>query len=542
MKGIVKIRYPFLVLLLLCMAGIGGTAYFYTWNRYEDQKIKNRQLEEQLHQAEIKEKENLITQRISSQMEEIAYQQKEISDQQRQEAIHQTQIADQMRQHAEAEREKAILAGNAAIESYNQMEEQKRIAELRREEAIQAQMRADTLAKLSLGRSLASEALTQFNTGNEELARLLALASWNFTERYGGDIFQSAVFDALATVSSLSKQWKVHQSAVRDLLMIELNHRNYLLSASQYGEIYLWKPEQNSILMQHRLINNPQLDFRNLLQNPDDGTLYALSFDGQIYAIPQDKLLEISQGKLNNGNAFPIFRIPASGCFGLAWWDGALYTGCRTGAIYRLYPESGKCSLFYQHPAPISTLLCYQNRLLVGDNQGAIYAIDLSGKAEQIEPAYGQAVSYLGTNPTENRLTAGYKNGLLRLIRQDLPDEEFIGHVSPISRACLFNHTMVSCSYDGSVRLWAGNDQTQKVSSAIIYQSTSWIHAMVIDSPNEQLYIGDESGSLAVISISPQQMAEEIRQHLTREFTPEEWDYYIGELSAYETLKGRNRK
>lgn len=560
MKKKVKIKdAAALAFLLLIVAGSGAVCLYF-WHNYEQQKTETGHLENLLRQAEVKEKENLITQRISSQMEEIAYQQKEISEEQRQEAVHQTLIADQMRRHAEEEREKAIRAGKAAIESYNQMEEQKRIAELRREEAIAAQMRADTLAKLSLGRSLASEAITQFNSGNQDLARLLALAAWTFTERYDGEVYQSNVFDALTTVSKLSHQWRMHRSAVRDLLMISgQDSTTYLLSTSQYGEVYLWKPERNSISMQRRLIENSQLDFRKLLRNPDNGDIYALDYGGQIYVIPAGNLRNRKDKTASDKPVFSALDTQLKACIGMVYYHHALYIASRETGIYKIDTKNGKPTLFYKHPVPISALAVYKDLLLVGDTEGEIHALDQEGNVFIFDKFRKEAISFLGTNHGENPLIIGYKNGRLRTIRNaniENPranwhklavlnsqlNEEFVGHVSPITQIDFINKKLISCSYDGYVRLWDADAKNRKISSSVIFRATSWIHALAIDEANEQIYIGDESGSLAVISISPRQMAAAIQSNLSRDFTKEEWAYYIGELSEYEQFSKGNAK
>ena len=49
--------------------------------------------------------------------------------------------------------------------------------------------------------------------------------------------------------------------------------------------------------------------------------------------------------------------------------------------------------------------------------------------------------------------------------------------------------------------------------------------------------VGDEKGRCARFSISPEQMANEIKRHLSRNLTKEEWQYYIGELAEYEAYR-----
>ena len=106
--------------LLAVLVSIGGVALFY--RDYQSQLAQNVLLEKKLKEAQETSKEAIVTRRVSAQLEEIAYQQKDISDQQRQEALHQKQIADEMRMHAEYEQKKALEAQQVAIEAYSEMD------------------------------------------------------------------------------------------------------------------------------------------------------------------------------------------------------------------------------------------------------------------------------------------------------------------------------------------------------------------------------------------------------------------------------------
>ena len=145
-------------LILLFLVGISGYFMIVFREQAQAQAEEKELLAAQLREINEEQKTAIITRRVSSQLEEIAYQQKEISDQQRQEAIHQTQIAEQMRDHAELEREKAIVAQQAALEAYEEMDAQKRIAEQRRAEAVMAQMRTSHQTIRSRQRAFSSPA------------------------------------------------------------------------------------------------------------------------------------------------------------------------------------------------------------------------------------------------------------------------------------------------------------------------------------------------------------------------------------------------
>ena len=198
-------RYTWgIIPLLLCLIGVSGYYVVLFRGKAASQAQEKERLVAQLREANEAQKSAIITRRVSSQLEEIAYQQKDISDAQKQEAENQKLIAEQMRDHAELEREKAIVAQQAALEAYEQMDAQKRIAEQRRAEAEVAQMRADSLARLALARSLAVQATKQYEVGNKPLAALLSYSAWKFTAENQGDLYLPALYKALSLSSELS--------------------------------------------------------------------------------------------------------------------------------------------------------------------------------------------------------------------------------------------------------------------------------------------------------------------------------------------------
>ena len=136
-----------------------------------------------LEEFRDKEKKSVLIQRVSQQMEEIAYQQKDISEKRRQEAVAQTQKANRMQQQAELARERALAAQLEAEKAYRMADEQKNLAMERQLQAEQSKRVADTLAFLALGRSLGTLSVTQYRSGNMELASLLAYTAWWFTKR-----------------------------------------------------------------------------------------------------------------------------------------------------------------------------------------------------------------------------------------------------------------------------------------------------------------------------------------------------------------------
>ncbi len=504
---------------------IGGSISMYSlWRDNQRHQQEQARLIDQLRQATESQKEAIITRRISTQLEEIAYQQKEISDIQRQEAINQTQIADEMRQHAELERERAILAQEAALEAYNQMEEQKKLAETRREEAIESQMKADTLARLALGRSLGSQASTQHTIGNKDLAALLSYSAWKFTSENKGDIYQPAIFDALSQTSDLSKHRRLHTGAIRDIRVFKDSRGSHLLSASQYGELYVWKMEGNKLSKENLLVSDPGYDFRKIVEDTRHTQYIALSFPGKLVIINEAK--ELSEVPLD-------IKKPLS----MELVDNHLFIVSQDGDIRKATVNEWKFAPVYKHTSRITAFCQEENVFLFGDERGGIYQMDTLGNVNLLGEKIKQAVSCVQAIPQAGMLAIGYKNGLVTIGR--FPDgayKELVGHISPVTEIQLSKGKLFTSSYDGTVRLW-NIDNGNKIISSIVYQPSEWIHTFVIGESGEWLFAGDEGGNLSQVSISPDYMATQIKQHLSRNLTHEEWDYYIGELIEYETYK-----
>ena len=68
----------------------------------EHQRVK--ELENMVADLERQEKRSAVDRSVSSQMEEIAFEQKIISDEQRENALQQTRVANEMRERSEVER------------------------------------------------------------------------------------------------------------------------------------------------------------------------------------------------------------------------------------------------------------------------------------------------------------------------------------------------------------------------------------------------------------------------------------------------------
>jgi len=264
-------------------------ASIWAWTGWESDSRRVEELQARLDTLQRQEKRSAVLRSVSSQMEQIAYQQKMISDEQRLEAIEQTEYANQMRERSEVERQNAIIAQNnalaserKAIEAFDLAESQRQMAEHQRIQAEFSKRIADTLSYIALGRSLGSLSITQYQTGNYELANMLSYASCLYTERYKGDLHYPAVFSSLMLTSQSKNVWSEHHGAVTCLESVQGNE-NMMVTASDYGEIMIHQKIGDK-LRSSLIFNDKQYDFRFLTVSKL-GDILAVSRTGHLIII-----------------------------------------------------------------------------------------------------------------------------------------------------------------------------------------------------------------------------------------------------------------
>lgn len=530
-------------LLYQLMAVAFGSAVTYVILRtsYEaeiaDLKEKISEMEETEHNA-------LVTKRISEQMEDIAYQQKSISDMQRERAEEQSRIADMERGKAELERSlareaerKAHISEHEAILSRKEAEKQTELAELHLEAAQAARAQADTLFYNSLGRSLAQTSVSEYNVGNSSLSALLSYSAWYYTTQYGGNVYQQDVFESLIKTSGADMS--VEADLRGDIRALSLtsndNGGRAILAVTDYGEIALMPATVRTqwgsgIKTKTEVIyRDSKYDFRNVLMVEKDHGL-VLDINGVIADVTYGLASRcvIKKQSLVNDHWHSLLKtadgsVVAVGEHTVAWLSADFNTVTRTEYIdgtvtavgqrgddhILLFCEGGMCyhvtggavSSYNNMPwlsqdnASAYIFSQYAQYDLIGAESGKIYVCDMDG--------------HLVTT--------------------------FVGHHGRISSMDQFSRMVMTSSYDRSVRIWdMRNVNTMIASNEVSFDK--WPLCLQYDGKEATLQIGLADGSLHLLNISAKSNAERTRSKITREFTPDEWNYYIGNAVEYKTF------
>ena len=504
---------------------LAGTTFvgFKGWNS-SNKEIDD--LKAQLATMQRQEKRSAVLQSVSKQMEDIAYEQKKISDEQREEAIEQTKVANEMRQRSEIERQHAIIAQQQAIESEQKAINAYDLAESQRKVAENNRRTAESLSFLALGRSLGSLATTQFRAGNEEIGNLLSYASYLYTDRYHGDVYYPAIYQALAQSSKSQNEWSRHASAVHSITFMPKSDKQ-LVSVSTYGELFFHELNGNQ-LKTTELFKNKNYDFRDVYINPTNDAIYAISRNGYLFIkVGNDvKLVEL-----------PMLVKPFS------------LQLCQDEQHLLLIGENSIAELDMTNNTIVGSKdLGFRVVLtarvdhcpLLFDDKGRMHTVkNLQNIDTQKIPVTGEVTAFATSNSSGFK-AYGMKDGTIYLYDKKGNVRRLVGHQSRISKLKIDGDRVFSSSYDGTINLWIAT--SEKVEPITLITNNSWVTYFTFDRSKNYLWYSDQNGNLSETLISVPMMVQRIKSKLKRDFTQNEWNYYIGEKTPYESFRSVNGK
>lgn len=506
----IHIIWSVVCLLLLMLT----TSLYYSYN---NSSAEMKKLYSQLADLKDKEKRASVVRHISEQMENIAYQQKEISDKQREEAVMQNRIANEMRNRAEAERIKAQEAEKQAVSAYNLAEEQRSLAEAKQQQAEYSRRIADTLSYIALGRSLGSLSTTQHQAGNLDVAALMAYSAWLYTSRYQGDIYQPAIFQALTVCSGSATTWSGYKGGITRIVPYT-DTKDIFITVSKYGEIVRWQRTGNR-LDDRLLFSNSDYDFRDAFI--DSGhTIYALSYNGSLVVTSDNGTLRIVP---LDGKKFMRILPCGSDCLLLVAERSLYFFSKKELKLFRTIPLA----------QPVSAAGFRGRECIILGQGGFASRITSDGKVISEPLLIKEKVTAYTWSPQLNMAAIGCESGAICLLSAEGDVlQRLIKHRSGITQLEFNGEHLFSSGYDRILNLWNFQEKKQ----VTVRTATAWIHCFAFLEEGT-VWTGDENATLSRIVISPDIMAQQIRNGLKRDFTEDEWNYYIGENIPYESLK-----
>ena len=490
----------------------------------DDERIS--ELESQLSVLREQEKQSAVDRRVSKQMEEIAYGQQTLSEERSQEAIRQSEIAQEMTIRSETERKKALEAQGIAEESaqeamnaYQMAERQRVEADNQRRQAEHAKLVADTLNYISLGRTLGSQSYAIYQTGDKELGNMLAYASYLFTSDYRGDLFAPSVFQALMQSAGGRRNWNVHSGSISRIGILPQDGR--LLTVSTYGEIFSHRM-QGSQIQTTRLMDDKHYCFRDVFA-AKNGKGYAVSHTGHLVIVNGDQTRVVFLE--NVGKPFSLQPMN----------DGRqlLIVGENSMALLDIATDKiiGTRRLNFR----VANTGRRDYKPLLFDNSGGMHLVSsLDGITNEKVPVSGQVTTF-ASSKNEHLTAYGMADGTIWLIDANGKTHKLVGHLSQITKMKFNGKRLYSSSYDGKLLFWMISDM--QVKPITLFESGSWLTDFDFSSNKDYILTGEHNGTISEYLISLPMIAQRLRQNVKRNFTKEEWNYYVGRSVPYRNIK-----
>lgn len=519
------------IALWLAIAAVSSGVTFLVCEQNHQASIAALQSEaKQLEKAAF---ESRVTQRVSEQMEDIAFQQKSISDRQRDLAERQSRIADIERGKAEMERGLALIAERRAVASAAQAdsmrriaEQQTRLAEHNLAEAVEARAHADTLFYQSLGNSLAQSAITQMYK-DIDLARLLAYASWHYTNTYSGDRDHQNVYTAvLHTSNSVERINTILKGNVRAIHIVQADGAKWAMGITDVGELFCYNYEGK------RIVHNIPGHLVRDMAMTDAGHAAVLTADGSVMrcncrnAIAGGRIVE-TQGTLPPGKWKQLLAVDDGKCLvamsanTLAWIDAA------TLQLKGVVPLK----------AQLTAMGCENRRIHVFGKGGAHFIADAAGNVEQADlTAIKEDVTYYYYDTATRQHIVGQHNGNVALVEEGGKIAKILtGHGGPVTHIAVVGNRLISTSYDHSIRLCNLKD-IDGVPSYFTSKFDRWPMTFAIDEKESVIWVGNEGGNVNKFCFSVFKNANATKALINREFTTAEWQFYVGDAVKYRTF------
>ena len=513
-----------------CLGGLLLSSVAIGLYLHRDDQRRISELESQLSTLRQQEQRSAVDRRVSKQMEEIAYGQQALSEERSQEAIRQSEIAQRMTLLSEAERKKAIEAqgiaeqsATEAMNAYQMAERQRSEADRQRQQAEHAKLVADTLNYISLGRTLGSQSYAIYQAGDTELGNMLAYASYLYTSDYGGDLYAPAVFQALTQSAGSRRSWSIHNGSIARIDMLSNSGR--LLSVSTYGEVFAHKMTGDR-LVTDRLLSDRQYCFRDVFATKN-GKGYAVSSTGHLVVIDG-----------NRTQVVPIETVDKPFCLqNVNDSRQLLIIGENSAALLDIATDR----IIGTRRLPFSVV--YSGRRdykpLLFDNRGGMHLVNSLNDMTNEKTGVAGQVTAFASSKNEHLAAYGMYDGTIWLIDASGKKRKLVGHLSQVTKLKFDGKRLYSSSYDGKLLFWmTGEEQIKPIT---LFQSGSWLTDFIFGTDKNYIWTGEQNGTVTEYLISLPKIAQRLRQNVKRNFTKEEWNYYVGKGIPYREVKNSEK-
>lgn len=516
----------------ISVIALGMFVYALDQKTQSDKNARIAQLKEKEAEEHAKQE---ILQRIEAQKQQMeAERQRRIAVKEREEAKKQKHFAEEQKiraqnseQFALKEKERAEMAKLAeenqkilAIEHEKEAKKQAKIA-------TESRNKTQSLYELTIAQAMAVKSL---QVTDKELEALLAMQSYYFHHKNGGNPNDNYIYDALYYASKAHKgdhynEYLVHDGGLRAIAVDPQTDLMY--SAGSDGKIYKWF--LNDIKSEAKVIQDLGQVLKDLVISPDGkriacvGNKYtAVITVGDTAGIkkitkPGEK---VSQVYFSN-NSTVLFNVQ------------------HQIKVYDLKEEKVKDSIYVSDEILSLAYHRKSGQIAFGTREGKVFVQNSlkNTPTEVFKP--GLPIHALAFHPKGEDVAFGTSDGIVRIL--DLNTNIILytltGHTSIVSDVKFSDDSkhLATSSLDGSVQLWSVNDLDSQ--PIVFKEHGSYVWSVDFSPDKNYVYAGCRDKVMKVWPVQIEELAEELAPHVLRNLNAQEWRRYAAEDVKYVEVK-----
>ena len=361
---------------------------------------------------------------------------------------------------------------------------------------------------------------------NIDLKGLLAYQAYLFNDQYSGiennpDIYQGLYSAYAAYRGEKFNSLKGHEGSVKSLAF--LPSKRVFYSSGADGKILRWDLDRSGA--------RPQV----LINNNFSNRSLAISSNGRWLACGTGTS-SIQIFNLNQPNTEPeLKQVHQGAVVDLDFIEGQdvlISMGSDKSLVYWNL-LSGESRTIVTHSSRIRVITISKDGKYVygGTEDGNLIRWSISnGESKLIFDNRGTSINTITINRNGSRIAMGDKSG--NIIILDPNSGRVISRVKGHSSRVLDinyspdNTQLASSSFDGTIRIWNARDLTE--SPVIITAHESWVFAIAFSPDGRNLVSSSENGDIYFWSTRTKYFADEMCNVISRNFTDQEWDIYVG--------------
>jgi WD40 repeat protein len=174
------------------------------------------------------------------------------------------------------------------------------------------------------------------------------------------------------------------------------------------------------------------------------------------------------------------------------------------------------------------------NKPLLFDDKGRMHAVNsMDDMTDEKVPVSGK-ITCFASNSADGLAAYGTSDGTIYLTDSHGQIHKLAGHLSQVTKLKFNGRLLYSSSYDRKLLLWmTGENQIKPIT---LLQANSWLADFTFDSPQNYIWTGESNGTVTQYLISLPLISQRLKKNVKRNFTRDEWNYYVGKGIPYRKL------